>query len=431
MGGTTGRVNTRRAVATASLVATLGVGTGMVAAAVPSGASAKPQATVTLKFWNAYNTVTETPVLNKIVIPEFEKLNPGIKVLDVNLPYAGLLDKFIAASAAGDPPDLMRSDIAWVPQLASEGTLYETSGESWAAPILKAAFPGPLSTNEYHGSYYGVPDDTNTQVLFWNKADFAAAGITGPPTTQNQLWADAEKMTIPSKGQFGLGVDSTDIWDVSPYVWSAGGSFTNTSYTTASGYMDGKATLTVLAHLVALDKAGVIGSDFKGGSGAISGETGFPKGQYAMYSDGPWATTTYKQAAFSGYGTEVEPAGPGGHRSVVGGEDLVVAKGGKNLADTIKFVQYLTSPFAQLAMAKAGDMAAYSTDGAAEVKDNPSLAIFVQQLKTAVARPVVQGYPQIDTDFSNQLSEVLAGNESLRTAMAAAAEEANQALAQH
>src|SRR5271166_4550561 len=84
MGGTTGRVNTRRAVATASLVATLGVGTGMVAAAVPSGASAKPQATVTLKFWNAYNTVTETPVLNKIVIPEFEKLNPGIKVLDVN-----------------------------------------------------------------------------------------------------------------------------------------------------------------------------------------------------------------------------------------------------------------------------------------------------------------------------------------------------------
>jgi multiple sugar transport system substrate-binding protein len=409
-----------------------GLGGGLLVAANPGAAAVRPaSSTVTLKFWNAYNTVTETPVLNKIVIPEFEKLNPGIKVEDVNLPYAGLLDKFIAASAAGDPPDLMRSDIAWVPQLASEGTLYETSGQAWAAPILKAAFPGPLSTNEYHGSYYGVPDDTNTQVFFYNKADFAAAGISSPPTTQNELWADAEKLTIPSKGQFGLGVDSTDIWDVSPYVWSGGGSFTNSSYTTASGYMDGKATLTVLAHLVALEKAGVIGSDFVGGSGSVSGETGFPKGQYAMYSDGPWATTTYKQAGFSGYGVELEPAGPGGHRSVVGGEDLVIAKGGKNLADTIKFVQYLTSPFAQLAMAKAGDMAAYSTDGSQEVKDNPALKIFVEQLKTAVARPVVQGYPMIDTDFSNQLSEVLAGKESLRTAMAAAAEESNQALAKH
>jgi multiple sugar transport system substrate-binding protein len=426
------RRRTHSAAIAASVISAVGVGAGLVATAAPSGAAAEhPAATVTLRFWNAYNNVTETPVLNKIVIPEFEKLNPGIKVEDVNLPYSGMLQKFIASSAAGDPPDLMRSDIAWVPELASQGTLYETTGESWAAPILKAAFPGPLSTNWYHSAYYGVPDDTNTQVLFWNKADFAAAGIAAPPSTLNNLWSDAVKLTDPSKGQFGLGVDSTDIWNVSPYVWSGCGAFVNSSLSTASGFMDGKATLTILAHLISLDKAGVIGSDFKGGSGAVSGETGFPKGQYAMYLDGPWATNTYKQAGFSGYGTALVPSGGCGHRSVVGGEDLVIAKGGKNLVDTIKFVQYLTGSFAQIAMAKAGDMAAYAPDGAAEVKDNPSLAIFVQQLKTAVARPEVQGYPQLDTDFSNQLAEVLAGNESLKTAMAAAAEEANQALAQH
>jgi len=41
--------------------------------------------------------------------------------------------------------------------------------------MKKAADPGPLSTNLYKGGYYGIPDDTNTQVLFYNKADFAAA----------------------------------------------------------------------------------------------------------------------------------------------------------------------------------------------------------------------------------------------------------------
>ncbi|MCU1495495.1 MAG: maltose-binding protein [Acidimicrobiaceae bacterium] len=398
-----------------------------------AGASARPhsKATVTLKFWNAYNTVTETPVLNKIVIPAFEKANPGIKVEDVNLPYAGLLQKFIASSAAGNPPDLMRSDIAWVPQLASEGTLLETSAQSWFAPIKAASLPGPLSTNKYKGNYYGLPDDTNTQVLFWNKADFSAAGLSGPPTTLAELWKDAQTLTVQSKGQFGLGVDSTDIWNVSPYIWSDGGSFTNSSLTSATGYMNGHATVSALTHLYNLEKAGVIGSDFKGGAGAVSGETGFPKGQYAMYLDGPWATTTYKQAGFTGYGTALVPSGSNGHRSVVGGEDLVIAKGGKNLADTVKLVKFLSSPFAQLAMSKAGDMAAYKTDTANEVAADPSLKIFAQQLLTAVARPVTQGYPQLDTDFSNELAEVLAGNASVQNAMNVAAQQADSALLAH
>ena len=105
-----------------------------------------------------------------------------------------MLQKFIASSAAGDPPDLMRSDIAWVPQLASEGTLLETSTQPWFAPIKAAADPGPLSTNYWNGGYYGLPDDTNTQVFFWNKADFAAAHLS-PPTTWGQMIADAKLLT--------------------------------------------------------------------------------------------------------------------------------------------------------------------------------------------------------------------------------------------
>jgi ABC-type glycerol-3-phosphate transport system substrate-binding protein len=181
--------------------------------------------TVTLQFWSTYNTADkEASTMANVIIPRFEKENPGIKVNSVVLPYGVMLQKYLAAAAAGDPPDLMRSDIMWVPQLAQQGVLVKTSQLSWFSQIKKTALAGPLSTNYYKGSYYGLPDDTNTQVLFWNKTDFAAAGISSPPTTLNQLYQDAKKLTDKSKGQYGLGVDGTDVWNVAPYIWSAGGS---------------------------------------------------------------------------------------------------------------------------------------------------------------------------------------------------------------
>jgi multiple sugar transport system substrate-binding protein len=408
-----------------SVVASALIASGLIIGVGATSGAAK--APVTITFWNAYNDVTETPVMNGIVIPAFEAANPGIKVKDDTLPYNGMLNKFIASSAAGDPPDLMRSDIAWVPQLASEGVLLETSKQPWFAGMKKNLDPGPLSTNLWNGGYYGVPDDTNTQVLFYNKADFAAANLT-PPTTWAQMISDAQTLTIPSKGQHGLGVDSTDIWNVGPFVWTDGGNFTNAKWTTATGYMNSAATQAAVQELVTLDTTGVIGSDMAGGSGAISGETGFPTGQYAMYMDGPWATTTYKDANFTGYGTELIPTGPGGTVSVVGGEDLVIAKDAKNMADTIKFVKFLESPFAQLSMADAGDMTPYKNLAADEATENPALKIFAQALLTARARPVNQGYGTLDTDFSNELAQMLAGKVTVAQGLATATTEANSAL---
>jgi multiple sugar transport system substrate-binding protein len=408
-------------------VAASGAFIGLSGAGAAS-ASQRPKATVTLDFWNAYNDVTEIPVMNATVIPKFEAENPGIKVNDDVLPYDGMLQKFIAASAAGSPPNLMRSDIAWVPQLASEGILLETSKQSWFPTVKAQADPGPLSTNYFKGGYYGIPDDTNTQVFFWNHADFAAAHLS-PPTTWNQMIADAKKLTIPSKGQHGLGVDSTDIWNVGPYVWTDGGNFTNKALTSATGYINGKATENAVSTLVSLYKSGVIGSDMVGGSGSISGETGFPTGGYAMYFDGPWAPTSYKAAGFTGYSTALIPKGPGGSVSVVGGEDLVIPRNAPNMADTIKFVRFLQSPFAQLAMAGAGDMAAYKVDSAAEAKENPALKIFAKELLTARARPVTQAYGQLDTDFSNEVALMLAGKVSVSAGLNTATQEANKALA--
>ena len=395
----------------------------------PTAASAATP-TVTLQFWNTYNAVGKPSEFSTMqgILAKFEKENPGIKVVSVKVPYGDLLAKFIAAAAAGNPPAVLRSDIAWVPSLAADGVLLNMSRQKWAQPILKAALRGPLSTDYYGGSYYGIPDDTNTQSMFWNKTLFAAAGLSGPPTTLAQLWADAATLTNSSKGVFGLSVGGTDLWNVAPYIWSNGGALTNSGLTSAEGYMNGTATEATLTELVNLDKAGDIGSDFVGGSGAVTDETGFSKGEYAIEIDGPWAVPTFNAASGLDYGVAPFPSGPGGSVSTVGGEDLVIARDAPNLADAEKLAAFLAQPYAQTQMAQRGDMSGYTADAAREVKENPYLGVFAQQLLTARARPVAPGYPELDADFSAELQDVLAGNLSVSNAMNTAASEADAAL---
>jgi multiple sugar transport system substrate-binding protein len=423
------RGRTSGAIRTAVAFSALVFGGTMVGVATGGPAVAATK-TVTLQYWNTYNQADkEFSTMAKVIIPRFERLNPGIKVVPLYVPYGDLLAKFIAASAAGNPPDVLRSDIAWVAQLAQEGLAVNVGRLKAFAAIKKAELPGPLATSEVKGQYWAFPCDTNTQALYWNKALFAAAGISGPPTTIDQLVSDAQALTVPSKQQYGLGVDGTDIWNMAPYIWSMGGSFTNANYTRASGYMDSSATVTAVTTLVNLLRAGDIGSDFQGGASAVSGETGFPKGEYAMYIDGPWAVPTYQEEHFSDYGIAPFPSGVAGSISTVGGEDNIVAKDGHHIADAEKFAEFLAGPFAQLQMAKQGDMSAMKTDAANEVKATPYYKVFAHQLLTARIRANSPGYSQLDSDWSNEMGKILAGDVSVKVGLQTAAQESDAALA--
>ncbi|MDE3130165.1 MAG: extracellular solute-binding protein [Acidobacteriota bacterium] len=402
-----------------------------------ASASAKAHragAPVTLQFWSTYNVADkEESTFVNVIIKRFEKENPGIKVKATVYPYGELLQKFLAASAAGNPPDLMRSDIQWVPQLASQGVIQNVGSLPAFAAIKKNTLPGPLSTTHIatgeQPGYYAFPDDTNTQALFWNKTDFAAAGISGPPKTLSQMYADAARLTNTSKQQYGLGVDGTDIWNMAPYIWSAGGAFTNRTYTKATGFMNNSKTVAAVTQLANLLKAGNIGSDFLGGASKVSGEQGFPAGAYAMYIDGPWAVPTYASAnPKPNYGIAPFPKGPGGSVSTVGGEDIVVARGGHHITDADKFAEFLDSAFAQGAMAAQGDMSTEISDAKNEVKTTPYYKVFAQQLKTARVRAVSAGYSQMDNSWSTELSAILAGKISVQGGLNIAAAQGNNAL---
>jgi len=63
------------------------------------------------------------------------------------------------------------------------------------------------------------------------------------------------------------------------------------------------------------------------------------------------------------------------------------------------------------------------------VKDTTYYAVFAKQLLTARIRANSPGYSQLDTDWSNELQQILAGTVTVAAGLQTAAQEGNTALA--
>src|SRR3954469_14523247 len=171
----------------------IAVAAACVALAVASAATSGANKTTTITFWHAYAENASAPEmqrLTKIVIPRFEKLNPGVKVKQVPFSYGNLQQKLTTSVAGGTLPDVVRADLAWVPQYAQLGAFAQLDkAMPDFAQLARSVYPGSLETNAYKGHYYGLPLDTNTRVLMYNRTALAAAGLTAPPKTFAELRA--------------------------------------------------------------------------------------------------------------------------------------------------------------------------------------------------------------------------------------------------
>jgi multiple sugar transport system substrate-binding protein len=393
-------------------------------------ASAGPQ---TVTMWGSYGNggnSTQQDALNKQLIPAFEKANPGITVKYVDIPYASLLQKLTTSAAGGTLPDLVRSDIGWVPQLASLGVVAPLSEKlSGFSKYAAAVYPGTLATNKYQGKYYGLPLDTNTRVLITDGAALKKAGMTAPPTTFAELKAMAAKLKGTGMSVFadsGLGQ-----WNVFPWIWSNGGEVTNSTLTKATGYLDGPKSVAAVQMLVALYKEKQIPNLIIGNQGATSTSDGLPKVDYATILDGPWMKGIWsgQYPKFKPIYSPV-PAGEGPSTSVVGGEDIVLTSTSKHQQAAENFIAFTQSKQFQLAMAKTGQMTvvpAYESDQAAI---DPYYSTFSAQLKTAKARLAIPQAAKVDGILSAALTPAFQGKVSVQAALTTAAQQIDPLLTQ-
>lgn len=412
-----------------ALAAVMVLGVLTACSKTPAGS---PQSSdpVVIDFWHHYSAQSaENETLMNVLIPKFEEENPGYKVNAVSHEWAELHDKIIVNAGSDSLPDVARLDIAWVPEFQKMDILVPLDKEmSDFSEVSGNLLDSAMSTGFVKGNYYAMALNTNTKILFYNEQALADAGIA-VPQTMDELYAAAAKLSgTNAAGQqvWGLNEPALSGWNILPYIWSNGGAITNEDYTKASGYLNSAATVDTVKKFADMYKKGqFIGFN----SGDIPMTDGFGTGRYMMLLEGPWKTAEMNGAYpdFK-YGTGNMPAGSGGSHSVLGGEDIAMFKGG-NSEGAWLFMKFMTSEFAQEEMAKCGQIPVNKTALESDTVKNAAFAPFLEAITTAVARPPVASWSEIDNLLSVAVTDIIVNGADAQTKLDALAAQVDTLLA--
>ena len=408
-----------------------GAGTG----STDANAIGEPGATDisgTVTFWHAYSVdSTEVKTLRDVIIPKFNETYPDVVVEDVAVPWDELHQKLVTAVAGDVLPDLVRADLAWVPELADLGVLVPLNKEMPDyQELADRTYPGVVATNKWKGDYYGLPLDTNTRVQLYNADVFAAAGVDGPPETVDDLMEIAP--ALKEAGAYAFADNGASGWNVLPWIWSAGGDITDEDVTVATGYLNSDESIDGVQTLVDLYQDGYMPDIVLGDSGGLSTSDGLAQGEYATILDGPWMWSIFdtQYPDFELHAAQV-PAGAGGSISVVGGEDVVLTKASENKAAAAEFMRFLLSDWAQLEFAKIGQMSVLKDLGPQLTEINAYYEQFLIQLETAKNRPATPAWSQIDAVLQDEVRAAIRGEKSVEEALDEAAAQADDLLAEY
>ena len=373
---------------------------------------------VTINFWHHYSAQSaENETLMNVLIPKFESENPGIKVNAVSHEWAELHDKILVSASSKSLPDVARCDIAWLPEFQKMGVLVALD-EAMPdfAQVSGQLLDSAMSTAKIGGHYYALALNTNSKILFYNTAMLEAAGVAVPTTMDEWVSAVRALAGQNANGQqvWGWNEPALSGWNICPFIWSFGGSLTNEEQTVATGYINSEATVKAVDTFATLVKEGAL-TGFN--SGDIPMTDGFGTGRYAMMLEGPWKTAelagAYPDVA---YGTAPIPAGEGGSTSVLGGEDIAMFTTANQEA-AWKFMQFMTSEYAETAMAEVGQIPVNKAALESDTVKNASYAPFIEAIQTAKARPTVAAWSEMDNELTNAMTAVVNGDKTAQEAM--------------
>jgi multiple sugar transport system substrate-binding protein len=432
------RVTTRRWTTTAGVVllavtaAACSSSSSSSSAGSSSGSASKP---ITITYWSS-STQAEINWIDS----HFNSTHTSIKVQGQYITSADdTTAKEVTALKTGTEPNvIIGQDPSALPLLAESGKIVDLS--SALTSETNALYPGIKSALFYNGKQLGMAlGGVGDYVLFYNKTDFAKAGISSPPTTWTQLEADAVKLSDPAKKQYGFYVPwGTAEWisyEWEGLLWANGGQLLNSGDTqTAFDSPAGVAALTTWVNLVRKDHAAPTTSYAEAGS--YDGAPAFSSNAVAMLIDGQWAVSEFATAKVN-YGVALVPAGTSGHSAAnIGIGVATVFTQGSSAAQqaSIQFVNWLAQPAqgAYLTSTSGGLPSAPAQLQQPLVQQEASTSAgyqtFATQLQTGQTRPTVPAYTQVSLDLATEIQDALNGTVTPSQALATAASQGNQAI---
>jgi multiple sugar transport system substrate-binding protein len=358
-----------------------------VAAVGATAATAKKSAPTKLTVWVGWSA-RELSVFKKVAA-EYDQAHPNVTV-DV----LGSIndDKIVAAIRAGNAPDVASSFNSY-----DVGIYCGTGGWIDLSPLMQKSgiktSDFPAATNYYTqfgGKKCALPLLADTYGLYYNRDQFKAAGIAGPPKTIAELTADAKKLTkFNADGSIKvLGFDPfIGFYENTPERWVTawGAKWLDPSNKSIlakqPGWSNWMKWLKSYVNWIGYKKL----VKFQAGLGdEFSASNAFEVGKLAMNYDGEWRVA-FIQAEHPklNYGTAPLPAAnPKLYGSgYINGTIIGIPKNGKHEAEAWDLVKYLTTNTHALAELSNGLRNVPSTSASLTSKELTPDAHFATFLK--------------------------------------------------
>ena len=372
-----------------------------------------------LTWWDTSDATNEAPTYKKL-IAKFNQTYPNVKINYQSVPFGDAQNKFkTAAAAKSGAPDILRAEVAWVPEFASLGYLYaldDTELVKDQSDFLET----PVSSTKFDGKTYGVPQVTDSLALMYNKKLFAAAGVQVPKT-----WAEMKTTaaTIKAKtGKNGAFINPAGYF-LLPFIYGEGGDMLKAA--------DKKITIN--------DPAAVAGATLAAQMVKAPGfvkppatdaytamMSGFTAGNTAMIINGPWEVNSIKKAtAFGGLanlGVATVPAGSKRAGGPIGGHDYVIWSGmpAEKAAAATAFIAFMTSAESQATA--ADELGVLPTRSSAYAKvTNPIIGQFKPVMEAAVARSWIPEGGQLFGPLDEAATKIMVQGQDPKAALDAVA----------
>lgn len=348
------------------------------------------------------------------LIPEFERLNPGIRVEVQQIPWTAAHEKLLTAFAGSVTPDVAQLGTSWVAELVALGALEPLDAPIAASSTVRQAdyFPGGWTNNVIGGHTWGVPWYADTRLLFYRQDLLREAGFAKPPRSWPE-WVAAMR-AIKARGAPGdyaifLPVNEYEpllalsLQQPEPLLREDGryGNFRSPGFVRASDFY------------LSLFREGLAPPLSNTQISNLYDE--FARGHFAFYISGPWNIGEFKRRLpperQDDWMTAPLPGPDGPGASIAGGSALAIFARSERKAAAWKLVEFLSRPEIQLRFFElTGDLPPRrSVWRAPLLAGDRYAAAFGDQLERAKPPPPVPEWERIGTQLRIVSERAVAG----------------------
>jgi multiple sugar transport system substrate-binding protein len=301
--------------------------------------------------------------------------------------------------------DILGLDVTWEPEFAQAKWIEPWTG-TYKAQAENGTLVPALNTAMWKGQLVAVPDNTNTQLL-WYRSDL----VPNPPATWAEMIADAEKLAKEGKPHYieiqGAQYEGGTVW-FNTMNASAGGTVFNpdaTKVTLGAPAVKALSIMKQLATSVAADPSMSVQMEntnrlaMEAGTAAF--QLNYPFVYPGMKADNPKLFKSFKWALYP----EVNPGQPA--KVTIGGIDLAVSAYSQHKNLAFQAALCLRDRENQLIGANVGGVPPTIADLYNDPKlfaNYPFHADILKALQNASVRPKTPVYQVVSIDISHLIS---------------------------